>query len=884
MDTLTDLPGERNLVEIGDSASVPPGMAVADAFAPAWSPLAKPVQIQLTNYRLKLYEPTATGATLHVTVCSGQGLKQCDMNGKADPYALLSLTGCFHRSMVNPKRTSVKYHCLDPIWNEDFVFESVSEAAGLKVELFDKDRITKDDYMGEVHIPLVALRQSGAQQRQWTVVLPIEEDGKLGHGTLRLRLRVRWPLREGEAVRHCSIPLFCIEDATLHHETEIEIATKTVESLSLRFDEPATAGSVFKAMSHSLQCVEDAYCFQPVPHEPKSTAGCSRFSWDDELQRLTSQPEAPPGYSKRWRVDKEINKSYRLCPTYSEVVALPTELTLDEARASATFRTKKRFPCVSWVHPNNGAMLVRCSQPQTSLGIGKSSAASADCNCLMRFAPQGTRELTICDARPFTNAQANALRSGGTEYNATYKDCRVEFLNIDNIHEMRKSLTNLRAGTCQQTSHSKCSEAVTSWLSHVHAVIKGANLAATSVDSGQSVVVHCSDGWDRTSQIVSLASLLLDGHYRTIAGISKLVEKDWLLPGHKFEARNGLAGKKWQQEHHNELSPIFLQFLDCVAQIWSIYPKHFEYTPRLLSFILYHSYSGRYGNFFGDCEQRRAELRSRELGTCLWAEVKKRRGAWTNPLYCDTLIAEPIVPCIVPLRRLAFSEELYSGFAGLWMSDDRLSRFPEDNTPVPDLDDFTPSEYMRRMASHRPCLHSTTASVVDSFIFCCGWRGTTSSSISFLQAEAEERAAAPVRATAVEMLLRGFLDLNGDFPASPTVTIVSHSRHRNDLEFVIKIAFGNNLPEGSSVVGPTNDQRCVLRNQAQFEALARALRTAARLVLEEPLRHRITCKSVVAAALGWCVPHFRAELAEMQRHQLNSWLQSVLQAASMLRD
>lgn len=32
----------------------------------------------------------------------------------------------------------------------------------------------------------------------------------------------------------------------------------------------------------------------------------------------------------------------------------------------------------------------------------------------------------------------------------------------------------------------------------------------------RSVVVHCSDGWDRTSQIVSLAELIMDPYYRTV--------------------------------------------------------------------------------------------------------------------------------------------------------------------------------------------------------------------------------------------------------------------------------------------------------------------------------------------------------------------------------
>lgn len=35
------------------------------------------------------------------------------------------------------------------------------------------------------------------------------------------------------------------------------------------------------------------------------------------------------------------------------------------------------------------------------------------------------------------------------------------------------------------------------------------------------VLVHCSDGWDRTPQIVALAQILLDPYYRTIEVVNK---------------------------------------------------------------------------------------------------------------------------------------------------------------------------------------------------------------------------------------------------------------------------------------------------------------------------------------------------------------------------
>ena len=56
------------------------------------------------------------------------------------------------------------------------------------------------------------------------------------------------------------------------------------------------------------------------------------------------------------------------------------------------------------------------------------------------------------------------------------------------------------------------------WLRHVKSVLDTSLFIAEALEEGISVVVHCSDGWDRTAQVCSLASLLLDSYYRTISG------------------------------------------------------------------------------------------------------------------------------------------------------------------------------------------------------------------------------------------------------------------------------------------------------------------------------------------------------------------------------
>jgi len=68
-------------------------------------------------------------------------------------------------------------------------------------------------------------------------------------------------------------------------------------------------------------------------------------------------------------------------------------------------------------------------------------------------------------------------------------------------------------------------------------LLAGAVRIADKVESSKSsVVVHCSDGWDRTAQLTSLAMLMLDSYYRTLRGFQVLLEKEWIGFGHKFAA------------------------------------------------------------------------------------------------------------------------------------------------------------------------------------------------------------------------------------------------------------------------------------------------------------------------------------------------------------
>ena len=58
------------------------------------------------------------------------------------------------------------------------------------------------------------------------------------------------------------------------------------------------------------------------------------------------------------------------------------------------------------------------------------------------------------------------------------------------------------------------------WLKHIRAILEASVRVVNTVrGEQQNVLVHCSDGWDRTSQVCSVACLLMDPHYRTFNGL-----------------------------------------------------------------------------------------------------------------------------------------------------------------------------------------------------------------------------------------------------------------------------------------------------------------------------------------------------------------------------
>ncbi|EDV28505.1 uncharacterized protein TRIADDRAFT_51481 [Trichoplax adhaerens] len=143
------------------------------------------------------------------------------------------------------------------------------------------------------------------------------------------------------------------------------------------------------------------------------------------------------------------------------------------------------------------------------------------------------------------------------------------------------------------------------WLNQVQCLMQVSGAIVDLIDiQGSSVLLALEDGWDATSQIISLSQLCMDPTYRTLDGFRTLIEKDWLAFGHQFSTRNCMLGST----QSTNFTPVFLQFLDAVHQIMLQYPQSFEFNLFFLETIAYHCCSSRFVTFMFDCERDRHYL------------------------------------------------------------------------------------------------------------------------------------------------------------------------------------------------------------------------------------------------------------------------------------
>ncbi|WWC67185.1 uncharacterized protein I206_101092 [Kwoniella pini CBS 10737] len=403
--------------------------------------------------------------------------------------------------------------------------------------------------------------------------------------------------------------------------------------------------------------------------------------------------------TKSWRFT-DINKDYSFSSTYPNKLIIPTKISDSTLSYACKYRSKSRIPVLSYLHWANNASITRSSQPMVGLKNSRSAQDERLVECIFstHHYPDtafgtpiygATTTNLIIDARPTTNAMANVAMGAGTENMENYKMAKKAYLGIDNIHVMRNSLKIISEAI--REAEMKPSAILdrgllrkSNWLKHISTILDGSLIIIKNIHLNAShVLIHCSDGWDRTGQLSAISQICLDPYYRTIEGFSVLIEKDFLSFGHKFMDRsNHLSSEKYfiqstendidSDEDYNEkdefnvnvagiaatkaaqaffqsvsnkfnnssnlnssnlkeISPVFHQFLDCIYQILKQFSNRFEFNEFFLLDIFYHLYSCQFGTFLFNNEKQKTKYINQT--TSLWDYISLNKMKYINKEY-----------------------------------------------------------------------------------------------------------------------------------------------------------------------------------------------------------------------------------------------------------
>ena len=357
-----------------------------------------------------------------------------------------------------------------------------------------------------------------------------------------------------------------------------------------------------------------------------------------------------------------LNENYLLCQTYPKYLLTVGGISDQNLKESSLFRTKNRLPVLSYYYYNNRGTIWRSAQAKTGISGNRNRFDEE----LMNFIGElgNSKKLFIYDCRPYLYAMANRLKGAGHENTDNYNDAELFFCEIDNIHSARNGLNKLYHILKNKHfySNKKFLSAFegTNWPNFIYGIIQASINVALSIKNGHSVLIHCSDGWDRASQVTAFSQLLIDPYFRTIKGYMTLIEKDFVSFGHQFRYRNGYYSK--DESSDNQASPILLQYLDATHQLLVQYPMYFEFNMKFLLFIANNINSGLYGTFLYNNEKERDSKRARQNTMSCWTEILNNMEEYKNCFYEKKTMEEYFFIPIFPFNRIRLWEEFFFPF------------------------------------------------------------------------------------------------------------------------------------------------------------------------------------------------------------------------------
>ncbi|XP_026173515.1 myotubularin-related protein 11 isoform X3 [Mastacembelus armatus] len=443
--------------------------------------------------------------------------------------------------------------------------------------------------------------------------------------------------------------------------------------------QPLKPGSVLSFQNAALGSVEMKQFLSNRRRDTHMNWFESASDWEQELERCGASS---------WRVSS-VNDRFEMSTSLSRFIVVPQKVLDTELKKSFAHFNEGRIPRWCWRHPR-GSDLLRMSSFQNNIYHEKDDIRNLEmilfgCQSSLCVVMELGEELPTPADIQLAHSRLRALCLGDISTSVSVPD--------------DKWLSTLES---------------THWLEYTRSCLKKASEVACLLRCGHlTVALQEAEDRDMSCVVSSLVQVMCDPHCRTQHGFQSLVQKEWVMAGHRFYSRIN-----YHRDNDKEEAPVFLLFLDCVWQLWSQYPSRFQLTDDFLLALHDSIHLPLFSSFLANCQRERCK-RSQNLGQS-YTPVN----GWRDVLHPDSS-SDPSDPPLPPVWDWA-----------LQYSKHRQDRFTQPVAPTPPFQPLFNGNLNTNPDTHRQLTDTIPGSVflLSRGTFTCAanllpWRSSSSSGI-----------------------------------------------------------------------------------------------------------------------------------------------------------
>uniref|UniRef100_A0A8C9VAE3 Myotubularin related protein 11 n=1 Tax=Scleropages formosus TaxID=113540 RepID=A0A8C9VAE3_SCLFO len=333
--------------------------------------------------------------------------------------------------------------------------------------------------------------------------------------------------------------------------------------------QPMKPGSILSFQNSALGSVEMRQFLSNRRQDCHMNWFETAADWEKELERTRAMG---------WRVSA-VNDRFEMATSLPRFNVVPQKVLDTELKKTFAHFNEGRIPRWCWHHPC-GSDLLRMASLQNNIYHEKDDIRNLE--AIVFGVQQQCVVVDVAEEMPtpadiqLAHTRLRALCLGGS---MTILSCPV--------------LSPLLASTPLHSTHRCCLK-------------KAAEVACLLRERQLSVILQEPEDRDMNCVVSSLVQVMSDPYCRTMLGFQGLIQKEWVMAGHRF-----LSRANYHRDSDKEEGPIFLLFLDCVWQLWAQRPSRFQFTGDYLLALHDSAHVPLFSTFLFNCQRERSRRSQR---------------------------------------------------------------------------------------------------------------------------------------------------------------------------------------------------------------------------------------------------------------------------------